>query len=86
MCVSIPVGAGSLNLQERFEAGWWFSPGSSVSSTNKCERHDLIEIVLKVALNTIKQTSKLTGSRLPNYNLEIRNKLTFLMLGHVPLY
>jgi hypothetical protein len=49
--------------------GWWFSPGSSVSSTNKCDRHDLIEIVLKVALNTINQTSKLTGSRLPNYNV-----------------
>jgi hypothetical protein len=29
--------------------------GTPVSSTNKTDRHDIIEIVLKVALNTIKQ-------------------------------
>jgi hypothetical protein len=33
--------------------GRWFSP---VSSTNKTDRHDITEILLKVALNTIKQT------------------------------
>ena len=36
--------------------GQWFSPGSPVSSTNKTDRHNITEIVLKVALNTIKQT------------------------------
>ena len=30
-----------------------FSPGSPVSSTNKTDRHDITEILLKVALNTI---------------------------------
>jgi hypothetical protein len=39
-------------------AGQWFSPGSPVSSTNKTDRHDITEILLKVALNTIKQTKK----------------------------
>ena len=34
-------------------AGQWFSPGTPVSSTNKTDRHDITEIVLKVALNTI---------------------------------
>ena len=34
----------------------WFSLGPSVSSTNKTNRHDVTEILLKVALNTIKQT------------------------------
>jgi hypothetical protein len=34
-------------------AGWWFSPGTSVSSTNKTDRHDITEILLKVALDTI---------------------------------
>ena len=29
-----------------------------VSSTNKTDHHDIAEILLKVALNTIKQTSK----------------------------
>ena len=31
----------------------WFSPGSLVSSTNKTDRHNITEILLKVALNTI---------------------------------
>jgi hypothetical protein len=34
-------------------AGRWFSPGTPVSSTNKTDRHDIVEILLKVALNTI---------------------------------
>jgi hypothetical protein len=33
--------------------GEWFSPGTLVSSTNKTDRHDTAEIMLKVALNTI---------------------------------
>jgi hypothetical protein len=34
---------------------WWgsFSPSISVFSTNKTDRHDITEILLKVALNTI---------------------------------
>ena len=35
--------------------GRWFSP---VSSTNKTDHHDKIDILLKVVLNTIKQTIK----------------------------
>jgi hypothetical protein len=38
--------------------GRWFSTDSPVSSTNKTDRHDITEILLKVALNTIKQTNK----------------------------
>jgi hypothetical protein len=34
--------------------------GPPVSPTNKTYRHDIAEILLKVALNTIKQTSKQT--------------------------
>ena len=33
--------------------GRWFSPGTPVSSTNKTGHHDIAEILLKVALNTI---------------------------------
>jgi hypothetical protein len=36
-----------------------FFPGPPVSSTNKTDRHDMAEILLKVTLNTIKQTNKL---------------------------
>ena len=31
----------------------WISPGTRVSSTNKTDGHDITEILLKVALNTI---------------------------------
>jgi hypothetical protein len=27
--------------------GWWFSSGTTVSSTNKTDRHDITEILLK---------------------------------------
>jgi hypothetical protein len=33
--------------------GQWFSQVTLVSSTNKTDRHDIAEILLKVALNTI---------------------------------
>ena len=32
---------------------WWFSLGTPVTSTNKTDRHDITEILLKVALSTI---------------------------------
>ena len=34
----------------------WFSPGTLVSSNNKTDRHNIAEILLKVALNTITLT------------------------------
>ena len=37
-----------------FMTGWWFSPGTLVSSTNKTDRHDITEILLKIALSIIK--------------------------------
>jgi hypothetical protein len=33
----------------------WFSPGTPISSTNKTDHHDIAEILLKVAINTIKR-------------------------------
>ena len=38
--------------------GLWFSPGTPVSTTNKTHRHDITEILLKVALNIINQTNQ----------------------------
>jgi hypothetical protein len=37
--------------------GLWSSPDPPVSSTNKTDHNDITEILLKVALNTIKQTN-----------------------------
>jgi hypothetical protein len=36
-----------------FATGRWFSSGTPVSPTNKTDHHDITEILLKVALNTI---------------------------------
>jgi len=38
-------------------AGRWLYPGTSVSSTNKTDRRDITEILLKMALITIIQTN-----------------------------
>jgi len=36
--------------------GLWFSPGTPTSSTTKTGRHDIAEILLKMALNTKNQS------------------------------
>jgi hypothetical protein len=41
--------------------GWWVAAGTPVSSMNKMNRHDITEILLKVALSTINQTKPLTS-------------------------
>jgi hypothetical protein len=41
---------------------WWFFPGTPVSSTNKNGRHDITEILLKVALNTTTLTLEVGGN------------------------
>jgi hypothetical protein len=35
--------------------GWWFSPGTPAFSTTKTGRHDIAEILLKVALKHTKK-------------------------------
>jgi hypothetical protein len=47
--------------------GRWFSPGTPASSTTKTGRHDIAEILLKVALNTNnnKSTNKFVFVKLP---------------------
>ena len=62
--VRIPLRARCTTLRDKvcqwLPTGQWFSTGTPVSSTNKTDRHDIIEILLKVALNTIKQANKQT--------------------------
>jgi len=50
--------AVSDNVYQLLAHGRWFSPGTPAYSSTKTGRHDMIEILLKVALNTIKQTNK----------------------------
>jgi hypothetical protein len=53
--------------------GRWFSLGPPISSTNKTDYQDITEILLKVALNTIKQTkSKYHGHTYPYLDLHLQ--------------
>ena len=60
--VRLPLRAKCTTLCDKvcqcLAAGQWFSPGRPVSSTNKTERHDITEILLKFALSTIKTTNQ----------------------------
>jgi hypothetical protein len=47
-----------------FATGRWFSPDTPVSSTNKTERHDITEILLKVALNTNTKPNQQIATRM----------------------
>jgi hypothetical protein len=60
--VPITIGVVSSNLNQGEVHNIMFdrSVVSTVSSTNKTDRHDITAILLKVALNTIKQTIKST--------------------------
>ena len=49
----------------------WFPLGTPVSSTNKADHHDITEILLKVALNTINQPiTIMANSDLKRINVE----------------
>jgi hypothetical protein len=41
-------------------AALYVSPGTPVSSTNKTDRHDITEILLKMVLNTITLALRIT--------------------------
>jgi hypothetical protein len=47
--------AASDKVYQLHAHGQWFSPGTLASSTTKTGRHDIAEILLKVALNTKNQ-------------------------------
>jgi hypothetical protein len=47
--------AASDKVYQLLAHGWWFSPCTPASSTTKTGRHEIAEILLKVALKTINQ-------------------------------
>jgi len=59
--------------------GQWFSPGTPASSTTETGRHDIAEILLKVALNTINQI-KFSSFSLHSH-LVVLNGLWFITYG-----
>jgi ribosomal 30S subunit maturation factor RimM len=59
------LAAASDEVYQLLAHGRWFSPGTPASSTTKAGRHDIAEILLKVALNTIKSIDQ--SIELKNY-------------------
>jgi hypothetical protein len=51
----IRLAAASDKAYQLLAHGQWFSPGTPASSTTKTGRHDIAEILLKVALSTKNQ-------------------------------
>jgi len=49
------LAAVSDKVHQLLAHGRWFSPGTAASSTTKTGRHDIAEILLKVALKTKNQ-------------------------------
>jgi hypothetical protein len=66
------LAAASEKVYQLLAYGRWFSPGTPASYTTKIGRHDIAEILLKVALNTKNQKSI--------NRLEIKQNVTKLLL------
>ena len=47
--------------------GWWFCLGTSISSSNKIDHHDITEILLKVALYFVTLTLAITFGDIKNW-------------------
>ena len=62
----IRLAAASDKVYQLLAQGRWFSPGTSATSTTKTGRHDIAEILLKVALNTNIQNSN-SKCKIPNH-------------------
>jgi hypothetical protein len=54
--------AASDKVYQLLGHGRWFSPDTPASSTTKTGRHDIAEILLKVALSTINQIKSFAGN------------------------
>ena len=55
------LAAVSDKVYQLLSHGWWFSPCTPASSTTKTGRHDIAEILLKVALKHQKSNQSIGG-------------------------
>ena len=60
VCVDVVLLLLCDKVYQWLATGRWFSSGPPVSSTNKADLHDITDILLKVALNTINPTNQPT--------------------------
>jgi hypothetical protein len=59
---TLRLTAASDKVYQLLAHGRWFSPGTPASSTTKTGRHDIAEILLKVALKHNKSINKINQS------------------------
>jgi hypothetical protein len=57
------LAAASDKVYQLLAHGRWFSPGTQTSSTTITGRHDITEILLKVALNTKNQIKSILSGK-----------------------
>ena len=66
------LAAASDKVDQLLAHGWWFSSGTPASSTTKTGRHDIAEVLLKVALNNKNQNQiKSSSTHSTSYSFEI---------------
>ena len=91
MWVRISIRARCTTLCDKvchwLATGRWFSPGPPASSTTKTGRYDIAEILLKVVLNTINQSTfiKHNVTNIISLDWMLKSYLTIQLLlqGHV---
>ena len=67
------LAAASNKVYQLLAHGRWFSLGTPASSTTKTGRHDIAEILLKVALNTTNQIKSNIGFYIVKKIFELTN-------------
>ena len=79
-CIRLAVASDK--VYQLLAHGRWFSLGTPSSSTSKAVRHDIAEILLKVALSTKIQISKFKfiGSHQVTFHQHQQNKLVLAMI------
>ena len=74
------LAAASDKVYQLLAHGRWFSPGTPASSTTKTGRHDIAEILLRVALNTKNQSILEQMCNVQNWKYDM-NGVSFKFLG-----
>ena len=73
--------AASDKVYQLLAPGSWFSPGTLASSTSKTGRHEIAEMLLKVALNTKNQI--IIAEILLKVALSTKNQSINIMLKYI---
>jgi hypothetical protein len=78
--VSTRSAATSDKVYQLLARGRWFSPGTPASSTTKTGRHDIAEILLKVALRHNKSKSDQSKKNNVDIDFSLWFSLVFLLI------